>query len=55
MIEASGVNDVVLHANDVERSKKSYTDILVMTVFREDEGQIFCDFDEHRLQLMARA
>jgi catechol 2,3-dioxygenase-like lactoylglutathione lyase family enzyme len=41
MIQASGVDHVVLHVNDVERSKKFYTEILGMTVYREDDGQVF--------------
>jgi catechol 2,3-dioxygenase-like lactoylglutathione lyase family enzyme len=41
MIETSRVDHVVLHVNDVERSKKFYTEILGMIVYREDEGQIF--------------
>jgi len=32
MIEASGVDHVVLHVNDVERSKMFYTEILGMAV-----------------------
>jgi catechol 2,3-dioxygenase-like lactoylglutathione lyase family enzyme len=41
MIRTSGVDHVVLHVNDVERSKKFYTDVLGMTVYREDDGQVF--------------
>jgi catechol 2,3-dioxygenase-like lactoylglutathione lyase family enzyme len=41
MIRTSGVDHVVLHVNDVERSKKFYTDVLGMTVHREDDGQVF--------------
>jgi catechol 2,3-dioxygenase-like lactoylglutathione lyase family enzyme len=41
MIEANGVDHIVLHVSDVGRSKKFYTEILGMTVYREDEGQIF--------------
>ena len=41
MIEANGVDHVVLHVDDVGRSKKFYTEILGMTVYREDEGQVF--------------
>jgi catechol-2,3-dioxygenase len=37
MIEASGVD----HVNDVERSKMFYTEILGMTVYPEDERQVF--------------
>ena len=31
MIQTSGVDHVVLHVNDVQRSKKFYTDVLGMT------------------------
>ena len=41
MIQATGVDHVVLHVNDVQRSKKFYTDILGMTVYREGGGQVF--------------
>jgi glyoxylase I family protein len=41
MIQTSGVDHVVLHVSNVERSKKFYTEILGMTVYREDEGQVF--------------
>ena len=41
MIQATGVDHVVLHVNDVQRSKKFYTEILGMTPYREDEGQVF--------------
>jgi catechol 2,3-dioxygenase-like lactoylglutathione lyase family enzyme len=41
MIEASGVDHLMLHVSDVERSKKFYTEILGMTVYREGEGQVF--------------
>ena len=41
MIEANGVDHVVLHVGDVERSKKFYAEILGMTGYREDEGQVF--------------
>jgi extradiol dioxygenase family protein len=54
MIEASGADHVVLHANEVERSKKYYTEILGMTVYREDEGRVFRDPYGHRLQLIVR-
>lgn len=41
MIQTSGVDHIVLHVNDVRRSKKFYTEILGMTVYREDDGQVF--------------
>ena len=42
MIQASGIDHIVLHVNDVERAKKFYTDVLGMTVYRENERQVFC-------------
>jgi catechol 2,3-dioxygenase-like lactoylglutathione lyase family enzyme len=41
MIQTTGVDHVVLHVNDVERSKKFYTEVLGMISYREDEGQVF--------------
>ena len=41
MIQTTGVDHVVLHVSDVERSKKFYTEVLGMTPYREDDGQVF--------------
>ena len=41
MIQATGVDHVVLHVSDVQRSKAFYTETLGMTPYREDEGQVF--------------
>src|SRR3974377_1953682 len=41
MIQTTGVDHVVLHVDDVQRSKKFYTEILGMTAYREDDGQVF--------------
>jgi catechol 2,3-dioxygenase-like lactoylglutathione lyase family enzyme len=41
MIQSTGVDHVVLHVNDVQHSKKFYTEILGMIPYREDEGQVF--------------
>lgn len=41
MIQTSGVDHVVLHVSNVDRSKKFYSGILGMTLYREDEGQVF--------------
>jgi len=41
MIRTTGVDHVVLQVSDVQRSKNFYTDILGMTVYREDDGHVF--------------
>jgi glyoxylase I family protein len=41
MIETSGVDHIVLHVGDVERARKFYTEVLGMTVYRENERQVF--------------
>jgi catechol 2,3-dioxygenase-like lactoylglutathione lyase family enzyme len=41
MIEASGIDHIVLHVSDVERSKQFYTQLLGMTPYRENERQVF--------------
>jgi len=41
MIQASGIDHIVLHCGDVRRSKAFYTEVLGMTVYREDEGHVF--------------
>ena len=41
MIQASGIDHIVLHVSDVARAKKFYTDVLGMTVYRENERQAF--------------
>jgi len=41
MIQTSGVDHVVLHVNNVQRAKKFYTDVPGMTVYREDDRQVF--------------
>jgi catechol-2,3-dioxygenase len=45
MIEANGVDHVVLHLGDVGSSEKFYAEILGMTGYREDERQVFRDPD----------
>ena len=41
MIEATGIDHIVLHVSDVQRARKFYTDVLGMTPYRENERQIF--------------
>src|SRR3989442_1906779 len=41
MIQATGIDHLVLHVNDVQRARKFYTEILGMTVYRENDRQVF--------------
>src|SRR5713226_7428609 len=41
MIETSGIDHIVLHVDNPQKSKKFYTDILGMTVYRDSEKQVF--------------
>ena len=41
MVEATGIDHIVLHVNDVERARKFYTEILGMSVYRQNERQVF--------------
>ena len=41
MIQAAGIDHLVLHVSDVSRAKKFYTDVLGMTVYRESDRQVF--------------
>jgi catechol 2,3-dioxygenase-like lactoylglutathione lyase family enzyme len=41
MIQATGIDHLVLHVDDVARAKKFYTDVLGMTVYRENDQQVF--------------
>src|SRR6266581_2388068 len=41
MIQVNGLNHIVLHVQDVARAKKFYTELLGMTVYRENDAQAF--------------
>jgi catechol 2,3-dioxygenase-like lactoylglutathione lyase family enzyme len=41
MIQVNGIDHIVLHVNDVQRAKKFYTELLGLTVYRENERQVF--------------
>lgn len=41
MIEASGIDHIVLHVSDVKRAKNFYIERLGMTVYRENDNQVF--------------
>jgi catechol 2,3-dioxygenase-like lactoylglutathione lyase family enzyme len=54
MIQTNGVDHVVLHVHDVQRSKKFYSEILGMMVYREDEGQVFLHAGRQGVALFAK-
>ena len=41
MIETSGIYHIVLHVADVARARDFYTRVLGMSVYRENERQVF--------------
>jgi catechol 2,3-dioxygenase-like lactoylglutathione lyase family enzyme len=41
MIETSGIDHIVLHVADVPRARDFYTGVLGMSVYRENERQVF--------------
>ena len=41
MIQATGIDHLVLHVSDVSRAKQFYTDVLGMVVYRESDRQVF--------------
>jgi catechol 2,3-dioxygenase-like lactoylglutathione lyase family enzyme len=41
MIQASGIDHIVLHVSDVQRSRDFYTERLGMTAYRENDSQVF--------------
>jgi len=41
MIQVNGLNHIVLHVQDVGRAKQFYTELLGMTVDRENDAQAF--------------
>jgi catechol 2,3-dioxygenase-like lactoylglutathione lyase family enzyme len=41
MIQTNGIDHLVLHVQDVARAKKFYTELLGMTVYRENDDQAF--------------
>ena len=55
MIQATGVDHVVLHVDDVQRSKKFYTEILGMTAYREGDGQVFLHAGHQGVALFKKA
>ena len=55
MIQASGIDHIVLHVADVPRSKEFYTTLLGMTPYRENERQVFLHAGPQGVALFKRA
>ena len=41
MIQVTGIDHIVLHVTDVERARKFYAEILGMSVYRQNDRQVF--------------
>ena len=53
MIQASGIDHIVLHVRDVARAKKFYSEVLGMTAYRENDRQVFLHAGQHGVALFA--
>ena len=54
VIQANGINHVVLHVSDVPRAKKFYTELLGMTVAHESPGHLFLNCGSQQVALFAK-
>jgi catechol 2,3-dioxygenase-like lactoylglutathione lyase family enzyme len=54
MIQVSGINHIVLHVRDVARARQFYTELLGMTVYRENPAQVFMHCGNQGVALFAR-
>lgn len=54
MVQTNGLDHVVLHVSDIERSKTFYTEILGMTAYREDNEQVFLRTGQHGVALFKK-
>lgn len=52
---ATGIDHVVLHVRDIERSRKFYLDVLGMSVAHESPGQLFLACGGQGLALFERS
>ena len=41
MVKVTGIDHIVLHVADVERARKFYADVLGLSVYRQNERQVF--------------
>src|SRR5256712_9669206 len=55
MIQATGIDHLVLHVSDVSRARKFYTDVLGMTVYRDSDRQVFMHAGQQGVALFKKA
>jgi catechol 2,3-dioxygenase-like lactoylglutathione lyase family enzyme len=55
MIQATGIDHLVLHVSDVSRAKTFYTEVLGMTVYRENDRQVFLHAGQQGVALFKKA
>jgi len=54
MIETNGIDHIVLHVADVRRARDFYSGVLGMTVYRENERQVFLHAGNQGVALFKR-
>jgi glyoxylase I family protein len=54
MIETNGIDHIVLHVADVQRARDFYSGVLGMTVYRENERQVFLHTGSQGVALFKR-
>jgi catechol 2,3-dioxygenase-like lactoylglutathione lyase family enzyme len=54
MIQVNGINHIVLHVQDVARAKQFYTGLLGMSVYRENDAQVFMHCGSQGVALFAK-
>ena len=54
MVQVTGIDHIVLHVTDVERARKFYTEVLGMSVYRQNERQAFLHAGSQGVALFAK-
>ena len=54
MIQASGIDHIVLHVTDLERAKTFYSEVLGMTLYRQNDRQAFLHAGQQGVALFTK-
>ena len=54
MIQVNGINHIVLHVQDVARARQFYTNLLGLSVYRENATQVFMHCGSQGVALFAK-